>query len=451
MRTQTAEMSRRHEDATGRGVSRQHVWKSRASDLTVINLRDVSEVLSSSQPPTVANTTAAAAAVELKRTRAVSPPPTAQAPPPPPPQVPAPASRSMTGKQESLHALLAKLQLGRAAPEQSSPPTTATSRPPPPPPPAAAKPLPPAQPPQPSQPPQPPANTASSAVTVPAPSAPAPVPAVRTPSPAAAPSPATAILEASDRPFPDPKESSSGPAGQFEFLAGINIPGQGGPKKAEAEAASLSSSMALFHDPLWGGGASDAFAMLPPLSKASPKPPLRSVFSELYASVAPSTASTLAPTPAATVASPPAATVGVSPVPTTTTTPSIVPVMGGMVQPTPTPTPTSTPQLPLPLSPPPLPLSQPPLPLPLPPPQQQQQQQGIPFPLYGVPIPFMAQQPQFPAGMLYGTPNFFPYGAAPMMMAPSQPLQQGYVLSASSMMRPGTNVKAMPFVPGSTT
>ncbi|CAG9578604.1 conserved hypothetical protein [Leishmania major strain Friedlin] len=368
------EGSKKYEEASLRGITRHHVWKSRTSDLTVINLRDPTELLGIQDPLAVATV------AETKQATAASPPPPLRAP----------LARPVTGKQESLNVLLAKLQLCRPAQEPSSHLS------------AAAKPL-----------PQSSANATPPAVpSAAAPSALHPTACVA--SPAAAASPAIGMREVSDPSFPDPKESSSGPSGQFEFITGTNIPGQGVVKKTEA--VDESSSMALFHDPLWGGSL-DAFA-LPTTLKPSPKPQLRASLSELYASAASNSTSAFASPPAPAsqpqkVASPPVATVTASPMPTTMTS-STIPMMGGIVQP---PTP---PQL------------------------------NTPFPMYTVPIQYMAQQPQFPTGMVYNAPNFFPYGATPMMMTQPQHIPQGYAIPAAAMMRPGTNVKAMPFVPGNT-
>ncbi|GET90976.1 hypothetical protein, conserved [Leishmania tarentolae] len=368
------EGSKKYEEASLRGITRHHVWKSRTSDLTVVNLRDPTELLQIQDPQ------ASAQVAEPKRAAAASPSPPLRPP----------LTRPVTGKQESLNALLAKLQLCRPTQE----PTSHSS--------AAAKAS-----------PQSSANTAPST----APSAAAPIAQQstgRVTSPAAAASPATVMPEVSDPSFPDPKESSSSPSGQFEFITGTNIPGQGVVKKTEA--VDESSSMALFHDPLWGGSV-DAFT-LPRASKPSPKPQLRASLSELYASAVSNSTSAFTSDPALTsqtqkVMSPPVATMTASPMPTTMAS-SAMPIMSGLVQP---PTP---PQL------------------------------NTPFPMYTLPIQYLAQQPHFPTGMVYNAPNFFPYGAAPMMMTQPQHIPQGYAIPAAAMVRPGTNVKAMPFVPGNT-
>ncbi|KAG5498135.1 hypothetical protein GH5_02934 [Leishmania sp. Ghana 2012 LV757] len=365
------EGSKKYEDAALRGITRHHVWKSRTSDLTVISLRDPSELLGIQELP------AAVLVAETKQKTAASPP----------------TARTMTGKQESLNALLAKLQLSRQAQEPLSQPAAATK---------AMLP-----------PPQSPANIAASA----APSAASPqaLPqTTRVTSPTAAHSPASVMPEVGNPSFPDPKESSSGLSGRFEFITGTNIPGQGVVKKTEV--VDDASSMALFHDPLWGG-ALDAFTPQPPL-KPSPKPQLRTSLSELYASVAGNTtngfASPSAPAPQLKPAtSPPAATVSASPMPTPMAS-STMTMVSGIVQPP------TAPQL------------------------------STSYPLYTMPIQYMAQHPQFSTGMVYNAPSFFPYGGAPMAMAQPQHIPQGYPIPAAAMMRPGTNVKAMPFVPGNT-
>ncbi|KAG5498865.1 hypothetical protein JKF63_03154 [Porcisia hertigi] len=359
------EGSRKYEDAAVRGITRHHVWKSRTSDLTVINLRDPTEVLRIWEPPAVSPV------AETKQAIAA----------------PLPPARPQTAKQEGLNALLAKLQLSRSSQESLS---------------LAPHPL---------------SNSVHSAL----PSGterPALPSTARVPPPAAAPSPTVVNPEASDPLFPDPKESSPSASGQFEFITGTNIPGQGVVKSTEA--MDESSSMALFHDPLWGG-ALDAFTMLPS-SKPSPKPQLHASLSELYASAASNSANAFASPPAPVpqpvpqpqlVASPPLPTVTASPMPTAMAH-SIMPMMGGLVQAS------SPPQI------------------------------NTQYPMYTMPVQYMTQQPQFPTGMVYNVSHFFPYGATPMMLAQPQHIPPGYAIPAAAMMRPGTNVKAMPFVPGNT-
>ncbi|KAG5472584.1 hypothetical protein LSCM1_03989 [Leishmania martiniquensis] len=371
------EGSKKYEDAALRGITRHHVWKSRTSDLTVISLRDPSELLGIQELP------AAVPEAEAKQRIAASPPTPLRAS----------AARPMTGKQESLNALLAKLQLCRQPQEPLSQPA------------AAAKAV--------QPPPQSPGTVATSSATSAAPPPALPPPA-RVSSPTTAQSPAAVVPESSGPLFPDPKESSSGLSGQFEFITGTNIPGQGVVKKAEV--VDDSSSMALFHDPLWGG-ALDTFTPQPP-SKPSPKPQLRASLSELYASVAANKTSGFASSPAPApqlkpVASPPAAAISASPMPTPMAS-SAMTMVSGIVQPP------TAPQL------------------------------NTSYPLYTLPIQYMAQHPPFSAGMMYNAPSFFPYGGAPMAMAQPQHIPQGYAIPAAAMMRPGTNVKAMPFVPGNT-
>lgn len=394
------EGSKKFEDAALRGAASHHVWKSRTSDLTVINLRDISEVLST-QEAVVAVPPAAA---EVKRP--VAPP------------SPAPPPRPTTGKQESLNALLSKLQLGRPAAEAATAPKTTrvagwTSAAPSP---AAAAPT------QPS--PLPPAAPAAPVVT-PAPPPPPPPP------PSSSPSvqqqqqqqhsqpPPVRVAEAHNPTFPDLREASTSAAGQFEFLTGTNIPGQGVVKKAEA--ASETSSMALFHDPLWGGGSLLSAFSSPQPARRSPKPQPRTSLSELYAAstaaatTAQPTRAFMATPPAAThtpVASPPVpAMATVTPLPTAMT-PQHLSMMGGMVS---APAPQMT----------------------------------APYPMYTMPLQYVPQ-PQFPGGVMYNSTAFFPYGTTAMMMPQPQHLPQGYPVASAAMMRPGTNVKAMPFVPGST-
>ncbi|XQJ29214.1 hypothetical protein NXY56_005251 [Leishmania guyanensis] len=360
---------KKHEDASQRGITRHHVWRSKTGDFTVINLRDPSELLGIQEVP------ALTPPAETKQGAATSPPPPLRQS----------AARQMTGKQESLNALLAKLQLCRPVQESASQQPTVAK--------------------------QTPTPTQSPASTVP-PAAPSAAGSSALLPTARAPSPAAAMSEANDPSFPDPKESLSSPSGQFEFITGTNIPGQGVVKRTEA--VDESSSMALFHDPLWGGSL-DAFA-LPQLSKPSPKPQLRASLSELYASAASNNASAFAsprmPAPQLQeVTSPSATTVTASAMPTTMTSPTM-PMMGGIIQP---PTP---PQL------------------------------NTSYPMYTLPIQYMVQPPQFLTGMVYNAPNLFPYGATAMMMTQPQHIPHGYAIPTAAMVRPGTNVKAMPFVPG---
>ncbi|KPI83082.1 hypothetical protein ABL78_7894 [Leptomonas seymouri] len=374
------EGSKKFEDAALRGITRHHVWKSRTSDLTVINLRDPSELLGMQE----SHSPAAATASEVKR----------QAAPPSPPAQPRPT----TGKQESLNALLSKLQLGRPAMEAVANPKaahTATSAAPHPP--SSASPF--------SQPSQPPTSATSSAPTA-APPALASLPTA----PPAHPS------EAHDPTFPDLKGSSSPAVGQFEFITGTNIPGQGVVKKPES--LSEASSMALFHDPLWGGSLLlDAFSAAPSV-KRSPQAPHHPSLAELYATAtAATTNANINSTNTSSVnvfnTTPPAAVhtpVASPPMPTMASQPMTM--MGGLVSAS-TPQPTTS------------------------------------YPMYTMPLQYMAQ-PQFPGGVMYNSAAFFPYGATAMMMPQPQHMPQGYPVAPATMMRPGTNVKAMPFVPGST-
>ncbi|KPA83520.1 hypothetical protein ABB37_03119 [Leptomonas pyrrhocoris] len=388
------EGSKKFEDAALRGITRHHVWKSRTSDLTVINLRDPSELLTTQEPaPPLALAAAAAATVAAEVKRQAAPSSTPQQP------------RPTTGKQESLSALLSKLQLGRPATEAVTHPKAAHMATP-----AAA----------------PAASSASPSAPSSQPLAPAVASLVMS-SAAAAASPALSslsaappvhVVETHHPTFPDLKESSSPAVGQFEFITGTNIPGQGVVKKTEG--LNEVSSMALFHDPLWGGSSLlDGFGAAPPPVKRSPKPPSRTALSGLYVTAAATTGTTanismnntgtstahlFNTTPPAAVHTP----VASPPVPTMA--PQPMQMMGGLV-------------------------SAPPL--------------ATSYPMYTMPLQYVAQ-PQFPGSVMYNSAAFFPYGATAMMMPQPQHVQQGYPVAPAAVMRPGTNIKAMPFVPGST-
>jgi hypothetical protein len=424
------EGSKKFEDAALRGMTRHHVWKSRTSDLTVINLRDPSELLGTQEPTAPASTTAAVVAASTVASAALAvaaapavvsdakrPTPATAAAATPQPQ-PHPQPRPTTGKQESLNALLSKLQLGRpttdfaaAVAKTTQPPVTV---------PAATTTI--------------TATTAasvSSSAAAVTPSTATVALAVAAASPAyvsSAPSPPVRAAEVHNPTFPDLKESS-GAVGQFEFITGTNIPGQGVVKKTEE--LNEASSMALFHDPLWGGSSLlDAFSTPSPARK-SPKPPQRASLAELYATTATTmtaataSANTQNPINAFHTATPPAAMhtpMASPPVPTMTSAttlsaamaPQPVQMMGGMVS-------TPAPHM------------------------------ATSFPMYTMPLQYVAH-PQFAGGVVYNSAAFFPYGATTMMMPQQvgQHMPQGFPMTPAGMMRPGTNVKAMPFVPGST-
>lgn len=421
------EGSKKFEDAALRGIARHHVWKSRTSDLTVVNLRDPGELLSTRE----ATPTPAVAAAAVAPPEAVTPTPATTAVPTPaaaaavadvkrlvgqPPLPLPPQPRPTTGKLESLNALLSKLQLSRPAaetlaqPRQPQPPVTPPATHPSTEAAAAGVAASVASPPPPSQPPL----TVQAASVVP----PLP-PALSLP---------VRVAESHNPTFPDLRESSAA-TGQFEFITGTNIPGQGIVKKAETM-SNEASSMALFHDPLWGGGTlMDAFSATPPPVKKSPKSQPRASLAELYGTAAPVTMTTTT-TNTATVnffnATPPTA------------------VHAPMASP-PVPAMTATAPLPTPMAPQPMPMMgglggmmSAPAP-----------HLATSYPMYTMPLQYVAQ-PQFPGGVVYNSPAFFPYGTTAMMMPQPQHVPQGYPVNPAAVMRPGTNVKAMPFVPGST-
>lgn len=497
------EGSKRFEDAALRGITRHHVWKSRTSDLTVINLRDPTELLGTPEvaaesapvaavvaaavatpipaaaaaaaAAVAASTPAAAATAEVRRPVVV---------PTPPPTAPAP--RPTTGKQESVSALLSKLRLGSPATEAAgaakssvpsvTPPAAAAA-------PvvvAAASPAPPVHAPAPTSAAAGAAAPLNAAGGASASAAPTPyaMPAPMMPSVSVAPSPPVRAAEPHQPTFPDLRESSSTAAvSRFEFITGTNIPGQGVVKKADP--VNESSSMALFHDPLWGGGSlMDAFATPPPVKK-SPQPQPRASLAELYGTATP--ASTAATTAAALTTTATAASViggasvggigghasglgafRIATPPAVMHTPVASPPVSTVAANTPV-------QAPM-------------------PPQQLQTmnemvsapapQLATSYPMYTMPLQYVPQ-PQFPGGVVYNS-AFFPYGATAMML-PQQMTQQlpqpmaqqlsqqlnhqlgqpmgqpmpqqfpqGFQMASAAVMRPGTNVKAMPFVPGST-
>lgn len=372
-----------------------HVWRNKAGDITVVNLRDVNESMKVMPAPTKP-----ASKVEMKSATFT------QSPPPPMPPTPLKSS----SQPEALSTLLAKLQGGanrisdREAKDDRSRETVFQ---------------------QPASLPLSVAGERRSASTQASPPA---VPSAASSQPQSTP-PATGVTAstggiASHNPvFPEPSPSASN---NFEFISGTNIPGQGlvPAKKPPPENP---QTLALFHDPVWG----DAFgAPSVPMftDKERKSRPIFDIYGDGKSN--PAAASSLVPAP-------------------TTTSSSVTSVHGSASAPpgatmAPSPTPFSNPQLaPIQFAGPAgLPMAPGATPLPHP--------TAIAggYPVYGVPMPFVAPSTFGGNLMAYNTLQYFPLAPSGMTVAQQPKPLPGSIMMTTSP-RPGTNVEAMPFVPGS--
>lgn len=206
--------------------------------------------------------------------------------------------------------------------------------------------------------------------------------------------------------FPDPKNNSASP-GNFEFITGTNLPGQA--VVVNERSKDGVQSFALFHDPLWGNVTDDFLS--PSLSKSGTTPAAQSTHEApskpMSFNLSPAPMPTVTATAAATTAPPEMPShprVAVMPQPNY--------ALGGlMTAPSP--------------------------------------QASAPYPMYTIPMSYMAQ-PTFDASLLgLNHMQYYPYSGTPFAMAQAPPTaMMGTQIMVPAIPRPGTNVKAAPFVPG---